>query len=243
MTPTQTMKQSHSTSPLTAGSEDLLAQSYRRFAHAIEHLADFSQFVAVLREMVQADPVFRASLMLQQEVDSAQGDIDQVFEFGKVVVPLAGRRRSAFLQFAGRHDQRFRARGFAPDGCHWGFSGGSVCPVEALSAAAGARSDYAIIDRSGASGDRCALPGPARWSSVMRGLAAGVASHESECPEAREVLTLLRDGLERAVEAHLEVDGRLLYAVRRCFDLQELKLVACLLYDHGGARRAFADDP
>ncbi len=209
-----------------------LSESYRRFARAIGSFSDFQGFCHSLSNAVEADPYLRGSFLIEDELNADGESSARVFEQGRVVLPLSGAAEGGFLRVSGRKDQR-------PFGAEDLRLMGSM--ADFLAALYGRAKEQRHTERQikvlqflidqlplgilcfDAAGDL--MSGNAlAWKQL------GLVS-EPQHPERCDVLLALQDCVGNGADAHFEVEGRFLFAARRCFDPGTGMVSAYVIYD------------
>lgn len=227
------------------GRKFTLAESFRQFSRAMEDFTDFEQFRVSLARTLDQEPHF--SKMLLSSGDSAAEDsikkAEATFKMGNVVIPLRDDAEGSFIRVAGRRDSRpFSAEDLHLMGaiatfvsCLYGQSkkhGRNLLKMRML---------QFLIDQLPV-GVVCLGPDNkllARNTKAWQQLALSEsADHQNEA----SVFSHLQKLTNKTNEVHLEVEGRLLFALKREFEDNSAGTVsAYVLYDMDQRRKKLTD--
>jgi hypothetical protein len=218
-----------------------LAEVYRRFTKTLSSFSDLNMFAQSLDAALQADPHLASRLLLVDERDD--GGANEVFEKGHVVVPLRGDTPNGYVQVSQHRD----ARPFGPGDLQ--LMGAIAGFVSSLYSQAKVQQKLAhkanilqfLIDQ---------LPlGIVCFDSSGELISGNVMAwsqlnlKEAPAPGAAgPVLKALLAGVGIQGEAHIEIDGRLMFVARRDFEpAGEDRVTAYVIYDLSKRRGRLID--
>lgn len=222
-----------------------MVDAYRRFTRTLETVSDFDQFQLSLREALEADPYLSNSLLTNSDIeakDQASYD-DSVYQKGRVVLPLRGDAEGSFITSAGRRD----SKQFDASDIH--LMGSMADFVSVLYAQANRfrklreRENILqfLIDQLPVGVVCFNAAGELVSGNALAWRQLGLNPERKNLDEA-PVLALLRDDASGKADRHFEVDGRLMFAMRRSFAPKGGESVdAHVIYDLSKRRERLAE--
>lgn len=214
-----------------------LSESYRRFARAIGKFSDFQGFCHSLSDAVESDPYLQGDFLIEEGLSPDSESCAQVFEKGRVVLPMSGAAAGGFLRLAGRKDQRpFGAEDLRLMGSMADF-------VAAL---------YGQAKEQRRTGEKIKIlqflidqlplgilcfdgAGELVSGNMLAWKQLGLEAEPKDADQC-DVLLALKECVNDGTEAHFEVGGRLLFAARRSFDPGTGVVSAYVIYDLSNRR-------
>lgn len=224
-------------------STELLTVAYRRFARTLRNFSDLNLFSKSLDTLLQEDPHLAGSLFLPGGDSAGGAESFEIFEKGRIVLPLRTEVEEGFVRVDGRRDERpFGAEDLQLMGAMAGFISGLYTQARKYSELEKRNQVHQFLIDQLPLGVLCfdsdgnlVSANAAAWRQL------DVAA-DAKSDEKASILEDFRAGVGASEETHVEIGGRLMFVVRRSFDIPaQSGISAYILYDLSEQRQKLDD--